>query len=81
MQQRHWVSKKQASCAGARCRGNHRQSNSKAKSKNGICAGFWFDRREHKAKRSHGRFKQTNINTKNYWKWKKEIVREVALGG
>ena len=32
-----------------------------AKSKYGICAGFWFDRRGHKAKRSHGRFKQIYI--------------------
>ena len=58
----HWVkeSKEQASYACARSRGNHRQSKSferKAKSKYGTCAGLWFDRRWHKAKTSHGRFK------------------------
>ena len=33
---------------------NQRQR--KAKSKYGICAGFWLDRRGHKAKRSDARF-------------------------
>ena len=32
------------------------QSQRKAKSQYGICAGFWFDRRGHKAKRSDARF-------------------------
>ena len=32
------------------------QSQRKAKSPYGICAGFWFDRRGHKAKRSDARF-------------------------
>ena len=32
------------------------QSQRKAKSQNGICARFWFDRRGHKAKRSDARF-------------------------
>ena len=32
------------------------QSQRKAKSKYGICAGFWLDRRGHKAKRSDARF-------------------------
>ena len=32
------------------------QSQKKARSKYGICAGFWFDRRGHKAKRSNARF-------------------------
>ena len=32
------------------------QSQRKAKSKYGICAGFWFDRRGHKAKRSDAQF-------------------------
>ena len=32
------------------------QSQRKAKSKYGICAGFWFDRHGHKAKRSDARF-------------------------
>ena len=32
------------------------QSQKKARSKYGICAGFWFDRRRHKAKRSDARF-------------------------
>ena len=32
------------------------QSQRKAKAQYGICAGFWFDRRGHKAKRSDARF-------------------------
>ena len=38
------------------------QSQSKAKSKDGICAGFWFDRRGHKDKRSDGQFQQMYIS-------------------
>ena len=49
-----WRNKEQGSWTGILSRGNHRQS--KPKSKYGICAGFWFDRRGHKAKRSDARF-------------------------
>ena len=43
------------------------QCQKKARSKYGICAGFWFDRRGHKAKRSDARFIYIYI----YREWRK----------
>ena len=60
-----WRNKEQGSWTGILSRGNHRQS--KPKSKYRICAGFWFDRRGHKAKRSDARFIYIYI----YREWRK----------
>ena len=75
-----WVKKQeQGSCTGTQLsRGNHCQSKPKKKKsqrkwKYGICAGFWFDLRGHKAKRSHGRFKKIG-------RWKSPRTKVPRIG-
>ena len=53
-----WRNKEQGSCTGILFREEIivNQSQRKARSKYGICAGFWFDRGGHKAKLSDARF-------------------------